>query len=219
MTTYNKTTLKTFFENGDIPTGQNYSDFIDSQVNIVDTEDQDMAGNLSSPKIITAKISALNANFTGIVSAAAFSINAFAANSGTFSGIVSAVAFNGNIQGGTGSFSSVVSANVLNVATGIFESVAIISAAGTTQAAAALITASINRLQGVTDGSATGFILPSPQAGRVSQYVVNETAASANLWPAIGCAINGNAANTVFGMLAHTSYEIVHTYVSGYGVK
>lgn len=217
MTTYNKTTLKTFFENGDIPTGQNYSDFIDSQVNLVDTEEQDMAGNLYTPKLITAKISALNANFTGVVSAATLNGNAIMGTTGSFSSTVSANAL--NVATDVSAAQGTVYASAIRTTSGVFKTVAIISAAGTTQATAALITGQINRLQGVTDGSLTGFILGSPQIGLTGVMLINETAASANLWPAVGCAINGNTANTVFGMLAHTTYEVVHTYVSGYGVK
>jgi hypothetical protein len=34
MTTYNKATLKTFFAQGDIPSGTDYANFIDSYVNV-----------------------------------------------------------------------------------------------------------------------------------------------------------------------------------------
>lgn len=62
MTTFNKTTLKTFFEQGDVPTGTNYADFIDSCVNLVETAEQAMAGPLSTPELITALLSATEVN-------------------------------------------------------------------------------------------------------------------------------------------------------------
>ena len=57
MTNYNKTTLKTFFENGDVPSGQNYADLIDSQVNLVETAQQTMAGPLYTTEIIASRVS------------------------------------------------------------------------------------------------------------------------------------------------------------------
>lgn len=217
MTTFSKAQLKTFFENGDVPTGQNYSDMIDSQVNLVETAEQDMAGPLYTTKLMTPRVSASNANFTGTVSAATLNGAAIMGTTGSFSSTVSANALNitADISAAAGS----IYTSALRVTGGSYFPVTIVSAAGTTQATAATLTYTINRLQGVTDGSTTGFILPAPLAGLTSNYVINETAASANLWPAVGCAINGRAANTVFGMAANTSYHIIHTYSSGYGVK
>lgn len=100
----------------------------------------------------------------------------------------------------------------------IFQPVAIISAAGTTQGAATILTATINRLQGIADGATTGFAIPANKIGYV-QYIINETAVSGNLWPPTGGIINGNAANTVFALAAKTSYTIFHIGASAYGVK
>lgn len=76
MTTYNKNSLKTFFETGDVPTGQNFSDFIDSYVNIVETGLQSMAGPLSATEINAPLVSAGNGNFTGTFAVAGiFSAN------------------------------------------------------------------------------------------------------------------------------------------------
>lgn len=62
MTTFNKSSLKLLFEQGDIPTGQNYSDFIDSYVNIVETTVQSMAGPLNTTELITPRVSANTIN-------------------------------------------------------------------------------------------------------------------------------------------------------------
>ena len=95
MTTYNKATLKTFFETGDVPGGSNYADFIDSYVNIVDTALQTMAGPLSTTEVITPRVSAANANVTGVLSAATLSVDSITtpsitASAATITGIVSA---------------------------------------------------------------------------------------------------------------------------------
>jgi len=102
--------------------------------------------------------------------------------------------------------------------TQLFQPVAIISALGTTQAAAAILTATINRIQGVTDGQTTGVAIPANKTGFV-QYLINETAVSANLWPPTGGKINYGAGNAVFALAANTSYVIFHYAASAYGVK
>lgn len=274
MTTYNKTTLKTFFEQNDIPTGQNYADLIDSQVNLVETALQTMAGPLSTTQLITPQVSATNANFTGgLFSVAVSNIGLGAANSIAVSAVnnITVSAGNGfsinsgtsvNLNNNTGDSISLatginlnssnnilVSAaggaitlngtnNALNIngfgvninpttsktslsgvtsAAQILNSVAIISAAGTTQGAAASLTGTINRGKGIVDGSTTGFTPLANKAGLV-QYLYNE-GPSANLWPPTGGTINGLAANAVFPLAASAMVTIVHLTASAYAVK
>ena len=81
-----------------------------------------------------------------------------------------------------------------------------------------MLTATINRGQGVADGQTTGFRLQANKAGLV-QYLINETAVSGNLWPPTGGKINNGAANGVFVLAANTSYTIFHYAASAYGVK
>jgi len=75
MTTYSKATLKTFFEQGDVPTGTDYANLIDSQINIVEASQQNMGGALSTPELITPRISAANVNVTTALSAVSLYIN------------------------------------------------------------------------------------------------------------------------------------------------
>lgn len=246
MTQYSKTTLKTFFETGDIPAGGDYANLIDSYLNQVETADQSMAGNIIVPELIASRVSAGNINVTGTFSAANF--GSMAASSITLTGNLSAA----GVYGATGSFTGAVSANSiqasaanfdgkvsaasLNVATdvsavagtvyasamrstnGYFGGVGIVSAAGTAQATAAILANVINRGQGVADGATTGFAIPANRTGLV-QYLTVETNVSANLWPPTGGTINGKAANTVFALAGQTSYVISHLSVSAYGVK
>ena len=132
---------------------------------------------------------------------------------------------NSPISGSTGSFTT-VSANTAIVstvsaasvyATNTFQPVAIISAAGSAQATAAVLTAVINRGKGVTDGEATGFAIPANRTGGV-QYIINDVA-SANLWPPTGGTINGLAANAAFAMAANIPYVIIPITASAYAVK
>lgn len=87
-------------------------------------------------------------------------------------------------------------------------SASIVSAAGTVQASAASLTSPFNRLQGINNGAATGFIIPSSQSGSV-RYAYNETAVSGNLYPQTGGSINGLSTNTPFPLAATTVYTIV----------
>lgn len=73
MTTYNKSTLATFFQTNDVPTGQDYANLIDSQVNLVETSIQSMAGPLACTELITPRVSATNVAFGGVT----FNINTF----------------------------------------------------------------------------------------------------------------------------------------------
>lgn len=207
MTTYNKTTLKTFFETGDVPTGQNFSDFIDSYVNIVETGIQNMAGALSSTELIAARVSAGNGNFTGNVTIA----GTLSAGIIAFDGLaVSSLTVNTATVSGTVSANSIFS-NSYRMNTGI------VSAAGTAQATGAQLSFTINIGAGVVDGQNTGFSLPSNTPGRV-QYITNG-GASANLWPPTGGQINALSSNAAFGMTSNTLYTIIHTLSSGYAVK
>lgn len=130
----------------------------------------------------------------------------------------------GNIDGtpigtnspNTANFTTVSAAN--EYLSALFQPVAIISALGTTQGAAAQLTATINRVQGVADGQTTGVALMANKIGYV-QYLINEQNVSANLWPPTGGKINNGAANAVFALAGNTSYTIFHYAASAYGVK
>ncbi len=203
MTVYNKSTLQTFFQQGDVPQGTDYANFIDSCVNMAETTIQTIQGPLNPTELITPTVSAGNGVFTGnlsvsgTLSAATFSFDSISASAGTFVGRVSA--------------------NSLSSTVGVFGRVAIISAAGTTQATAAQLSAVINRGAGVVDGTTTGFVLINNRAG-LTQYVING-GASANLYPPSECVINVLATNAAFGMTSNTLYTIIHTTNSAFAVK
>lgn len=261
MTTYNKAALKTYFEQGDIPTGQNYSDLIDSQVNIAETANQSMTGPLTATKFTAPRVSAANVNITGTMSAATAYMQNLAI-SGAFN-VTGSAAFSGLLVGGQASITGFLSADgsmvtpqlqvttALNVTgsayfnnavfrqgvqcsadvsaahsvyasamrsvNGVFVGVGIVSAAGTAQATAALLTSILNRGKGVVDGSTTGFAIPANRIG-LTQIIYND-AASANLYPPTGGTINALGANAPFPMAASIPYTIYHLTVSAYAVK
>lgn len=237
MTTYNKATLKTFFETGDVPSGTDYANLIDSYVNIVETTTQVMAGALNPTELITARVSAANGNITGILSAATLAVDSIStpsitASAASITGTVSAAGLNvtGNISAVNGlvtasaaSFTADVSANgtiyasAMRSVNGFIGGTGIVSAAGTAQATAASLTFMVNRGKGVADGTTTGFTPLANRAG-LTQYLFNE-GVSANLWPPTGGTINGLPVNAAFSLAASAMVTIVHLTASAYAVK
>jgi hypothetical protein len=221
MTNQSKAVLEALFETGDVPTGANYTDLIDSSVNLAETSAQTMIGPLVSTEFIGPRVSATNVNVTGTLSAAVFAVNTVTASSMAISGslavgtTVSAASLNvtGDVSAATGT----VYASAVRSTNGVLEGVGIVSAAGTTQGAATVLSNVINRGKGVTDGSTTGFAIPANRIG-LTQVIVNDNA-SANLWPPTGGVINALAANAAFAMAANIPYIIYHITASAYAVK
>lgn len=227
MTNYNKQTLGTYFQTNDVPSGTDFQNLIDSNVNLVETSVQAMAGPLSTTELIATRISAGNVIVTGSFSAAVIngtslgvtgdvSANSILASGASFTANISAATINltGDVSAATGT----VYASAMRSTNGIFAGVGIVSAAGTTQGTAAALSFVINRGQGVTDTSTTGFAIPANKTGLV-QYLTVESNVSANLWPPTGGTINNTAANTVFALAGRTTYTIIHLAASAYGVK
>lgn len=202
MTIRDKTDLTARFEQLDVPTGTDFADFIQSCVNLAETTAQAMAGPLSCTEIVASRVSANTASYSGIVSASKISCDAGTAGTGGW-----------KIRG-------VCSAGIVRFTESLHGQVEIVSASGTTQGAANLIPVSayVARLQGVNDGTATGFTLQTSAQGYV-QYVINETAASANLWPPTDGKINALATNAAFGLAANTQYTVIHVLRKEYRVK
>lgn len=256
MTTYNKATLKTFFQTNDIPDGSDYANLIDSQVNIVETSVQSMGGPLYTPELITNRVSASNISLGGdvlnafignninlgagnnFIVSAANNIRASAQNSVNITGINSVLLTGGdatdvsnsisinssfvNISGnGTLSINIPATTSALTASkitsTEYFSTPVIVSAAGTAQGTAALLTSTIHVGKGIVDGSTTGFGLQANKTGKI-QYLYNN-GASANLWPPTGGTINGLAANAALSLVASAMVTILHIGASAYAVK
>lgn len=209
MTNYSKASLKTFFETGDVPTGQNYADFIDSCVNVAETAIQSMAGTLSTTELVTPRVSAAAGNFTSTVAIAGItSVADIYVNTIRSSAMVTGLL---NVTGDVSANNGNVFASTIRLSNGI------ISAAGTTQATGAALIYTVNIGAGINDGQTTGFLLPANKQGLI-QYLYNGTV-SANLWPCTGGQINALSSNAAFAMAASTLYTIIHTRASGYAVK
>lgn len=204
MTTYNKATLKTFFETNNVPEGSDYANLIDSQINLVETAQQSMAGSLQTTELDTARVSAGNGNFTGTLSVA---------------GQMSANNINVNtISGPALNITAVTSTSDVYIGGELIRSVSNYIAAGTAQATATVISAGMAYLTGASDGQATGYRLMANKPG-LTQFVYNQNTISANLWPCTGGQINVLASNAAFGMSASTLYTVAHVRASGYAVK
>lgn len=202
MTIQNKNTLAAEFQTGDIPDGTNYSNMIESSVNLAETVEQAMAGPLNTTELITSRVSAGNANVTGTLSVGSFALTTLSAASVfadniTVTGTVSASAMTTNtLKGG----------------------VTTIACSGTTLATANGLGFNVTtRITSVSAGD-TGVRLGANATGLI-QYLYNETATSANLWPCTGGQINVLGSGAAFALAGSTLYTIVHTKASGYAVK
>lgn len=217
MTTYNKATLKTFFENNDVPTGQNYADFIDSYVNIVETAQQNMAGPLYATEFVTPRVSATDTNITNALTAT----NGVISGNFRVNGITSAESFYAESLSASAGTINLLTADSItasaNRSSFNIDSVGIVSALGSTQATAAPLIYATNRGAGIADGVDTGFALPANRAG-LTQYLFNGNA-SANLWPPTDGTINALSTNAPFPLAANTLYTIKHITASAYAVK
>lgn len=213
MTTYNKETLSTFFITGAVPQGSDFANLINSQVNIVETSAQQMAGPLGTTELIASRISAGNTNITGMMTIAGQTSAA-----GINCSVLSAATINTGVIVATSVIATgTVSAQSLFASTKIINSIAIISAAGTAQATSSLCSASICRLAGVVDGQTTGFSLMGNRAGWNQKiYGAN---LSANLYPPVGGTINALGANAAFSLAVNTLYDVVAITNSAYAVK
>ena len=67
MTAQTRPVLKALFEDGDKPSGSNYSDWVDSMVSIADSTAQTMTSDLKAPKFIaTTEVSAPTGSFAAV---------------------------------------------------------------------------------------------------------------------------------------------------------
>lgn len=215
MTNQSKSVLQALFQTGDTPNGSNYSDLIDSSVNLAETSAQTMIGAIISTEFIGPRVSATNVNVTGTLSATAAAFTDVTVSAISATGNVSAASLNvtGDVSAATGT----VYASAMRSTNGLLAGVGIVSAAGSAQATAAVLTNVVNRGKGVVDGQTTGFMPLSNRAGLV-QYLFNE-GVSANLWPPVGGTINGLATNAAFSLAASAMVTIVHLTASAMAVK
>lgn len=221
MTVRNKASLTLLFEQNDIPSGTDYADFIDSYVNAAETSAQTLLSPLTVNELITPRVSATNGNFTGSLGVAS-TISANAMGVAILQVATAISANNAHVHASALTVTSDVSADSIYASavrstSGFFGGVGVVSAAGTAQGTAALLSFAVNRGKGIVDGSTTGFAPPANRAGLV-QYLFNE-GASANLWPPTGGTINGLAANTPLALAASAMVTIVHLTASAYAVK
>lgn len=224
MTQYNKTTLKTFFAQGDVPQGTDYANWIDSYVNQIETANQPIAGPISPTKLSTARVSAGDVNITGTLTVSgAFNFNgAFSAatiNASTITVTNTISAASVNVTGDLIAQTGMVYGSAARIGNGLYRAPVVVSAAGSTQATAApLGNGGVIRLKGIADGVTTGFILQANQNGNQQTVWVEENT-SCNLYPCIGGQINALSSNAAFSMAGNTQYIVTHIKASGYSVK
>lgn len=74
MTVASRTTLKGYFETGDVPTSAQFGDLIDSMVNLVDVSAQTLQSEVYTPSLVAPEVSAQAINAIGTLVASAATI-------------------------------------------------------------------------------------------------------------------------------------------------
>ena len=220
MTTRNKASLTLLFEQADIPSGTDYADFIDSYVNVAETSAQTLLSSLTATELVSPRVSATAGIFTtvGVNTVSAVNIGVTTLQVAAAISAINAAAQVSSLRVGAdvSAASGTVYASAMRATDGVLFPVTTISAAGSTQATAGLLTGVINRGIGVSAGEKTGFTPRANRAGMI-QYLYNN-GPSANLWPPVGGTINGLAANAAFALAASAAYTIAHLTASAYAV-
>lgn len=209
-----KSVLIAAFQTGDVPDGTNYADMINSSVNLDEPTEQSMISSLKTTQLVTPQVSATNVNVTGTLTAPLFSLTTLTATTvSADTGYFNAGVVSGNIS--VGSLTATGTVSALSVST----TPIVVSAAGTTQATGAALTANgIIRLKGIVNDTTTGFTLLANRTGLQQTLWVEENT-SCNLWPCVGGQINALASNAAFPLAGNTQYIVTHIKASGYAVK
>ena len=100
MTAQTRPVIKALFEDGDKPSGSNYTDWVDSMVSIADSTVQTMTSDLKTPKIIaTTEVSSPTGSFIAVNASSATLTGPLTGPTITLTGSVSAssAAFAGNV--------------------------------------------------------------------------------------------------------------------------
>lgn len=100
MTQQSSTNLKGKFGTGDVPDGNDYADFIDSGINVIDTSAQSITSPISAPQLTVTLLTA-NSAF----------LNSITGSSAQFSQVSSAFYFGSLYLGSSAQFSELSAAN------------------------------------------------------------------------------------------------------------
>ncbi len=208
MTSQTRVTNKALFENGDVPTGSNYRDLIDSYVSLVDTTAQSVTSKLTAGSLAATTVSAGTLYADSIV-----------AGSQTFTGIVSADA--GIVVSGATKFNTIVSAHAGLAVNGATRFSTIVSAdagirvSGNTSAAAlfadSIVVAGAARFSTVVSADAgitvSGAAIFTGTVSAATIFVDTLTAGNLLINNARGClhiATAGATATNVSGGITNT---------------
>lgn len=213
MTIQNRTTLKSFFNTGDIPTESQYADVMDSFVNLSETGSQILQSPLRAPSIgAVAVVSAAafegsSASITGTVSANTFAGNTFTGttingttiNSTTINATTVSTA---TVRAVTVSVTSLYPATVINTLTDN------ITAIGTTAASAASLGGTTLVVVKTASGSENSVIYNSLPLGR-QLIIINDTNSSVQVFPPNATAFNSLSPSASYEMPASTMAMII----------
>lgn len=194
MSELSRVSLKSLFENNDIPDGTDYSDLIDSFVNLVDSSTQTMASKLSLPNIsVTSTVSAATLSLSG-----AATISGALTVSGQFTS--SAASFVDSTHTGVAQY-SIGTGYVANALTAVSAS-----------------TMGVEQISVITTAatSASGTRLISPRAGLIQKIVYSGDVTACLVFPASGASLNGGSSS--YRILKNSAIDVIHTSSTAYFV-
>lgn len=194
MTAKARTTLKGEFEDGDVPTGSNYSDVFDSFVNLLDSGTQNISG-------------AVNLNSLGAsISVSAPTINCLNLNATT----VQATRLNATqLVVTTVQATRVAGTRHTPSEYVVYSSNPSVVALGTTFASAQPLGAVQLYVLTEVTAAESGVVLQEPVVGLI-QTIVNAGDVTAQVYPASGASLDTNAATTARDVFPNETLTVVH---------
>ena len=189
MSALDRTTLKALFQNGDVPSGSDYGDMIDSAANLAETAAQTFQGAVN----FAAGFSAATVGGTNIAGTNVSGTNLNAGSANVTNMLVSGATF---ASGATVTFNAAPTfkQNFSVSAFPLYKMEASIACISTAQASARLLTAVFNVIKTVATGANDSVVLPGGYP-RAVQFIINTTTASAKVFPPSGGAIDGGSTN------------------------
>ena len=167
MAKQNRTTLKGYFETGDIPTGGNYVDLIDSPV-MLNTENTGSL-NLQGTGSFEGGIDAGSHNGTGSFGMVSASGDVSASGTGSFTGGINAIESTGSFGAIEGTILTAAQPNITSVGT-----LSSLTSTGNISASGFISAFGSSSLVGLptTEPSVTGALWLSGSAGTGSKYLM-----------------------------------------------
>lgn len=208
MTALDRVTLRAQFQNGDTPQGSDYANMIDSAANLAETSAQTFLGPVTfNAGFGTTTLSGTTIVGDNVRASAVSAVSLHGTLNGTLNGTVSGTV---NPTGGTATGLMTFAAGL--AISGLLTQQTPVSVAciSTAQASARLLdNANIFVLSTVATASNDSVRLPGGYPGTL-QMIINNTTASAKLFPPTGGTIDGGSTNAARDLFPSSRVLVFH---------